>query len=241
MGDKPRYKRVVVKLSGESFCAADGFCIEASALSALVDELLPLVEMKVQISLVVGGGNIIRGADLAGTHIRRTTADYMGMLATVINAIALRDSLEDRGVPARVMSAIPMSAVCEPFVRERAIRHLEMGRVVIFAAGTGNPFFTTDTCAALRAGELLADILIKATKVDGVFDSDPMLNPNAKKYDHLTYEKALAERLGVMDLTAFSLCMENGIPINVLQVFQPGNLARAVRGEKVGTLVDEGG
>ncbi len=234
-GNAP-YKRVVIKISGESFCADEG-CIGVSSITRIVEELLPLVQMKVQVAMVVGGGNIVRGRDMTDTPVGRTTADYMGMLATVINGVALRDVLESRGVASRVMSAIPMTAVCEPFIREVAIRHLELGRVVIFVAGTGNPFFTTDTCAALRACEMQADLLIKATKVDGVFDSDPVQNPAAKKYDRLTYEKVLADRLEVMDLTAISLCREAAMPILVLQLLKEGSLAGAIRGEKIGTLV----
>ncbi len=237
MSNKPKYKRVLVKISGESFCSAGEYCIEGTAIDEIVDEFRPVIDMRVQMALVVGGGNIIRGRDIAGAHVARTTADYMGMLATAINAIALRDALENAGISARAMSAFPMASVCEPFVRERAIRHLELGRVVIFAAGTGNPFFTTDTAAALRASEIDAELLVKATKVDGVFDSDPVINPHAKKYDELTYQKVLADQLGVMDLTAISLCQDNSLAIRVLQLFKSGNLARAICGEKIGTLV----
>ena len=234
------YKRVVVKLSGEGLCAAGGFGIDAAAVNTVVRELLPLTQMGVQVGLVVGGGNFIRGRDLAhNPHIQRTTADYMGMMATVINALALQDALESHGQPTRVLSSIAMTSICEPFIRRRAIRHLEKGRIVILAAGTGSPFFTTDMCAALRAHELNAEALFKATKVDGVFDSDPVRNPAAKKYDQLGYGKVLADRLGVMDLPAISLCMESRIPIIVFELAKEGNLARAVAGEKIGTRISD--
>jgi len=239
MAEEPRYKRILVKLSGEGFCPTGGFGIDPAAQQALVDELVPLVEMGVQVALVVGGGNIIRGRQLAGTPVRRTTADYMGMLATAINALALRDVLESRGVPARVLNAVRMDTVCEPMIISRAVDHLQRGRVVIFAGGTGRPFFTTDSGAALRAREIEAEALVKATKVDGVYDADPETHPDATRYDELSYEQVLAQRLGVMDLTAISLCMEGGVPIIVLRVFERGNLARAVRGEKVGTRIGE--
>jgi uridylate kinase len=240
MPPKPRYKRVIVKLSGESFCSPEGFGIEASAVEGLVDEIVPLVRMKVQAALVIGGGNFVRGRDLASDpHIQRATGDYMGMLATVINALALQDALESRGVPTRLLGAITMTAVCEPFIRRRAIRHLEKGRIVILAGGTGSPFFSTDTCAALRVNELQAEVLLKATKVAGVFDSDPAKNPAARRYDRLTYRKVLSDRLGVMDLTAISMCMEQSIPIIVFQLSKPGNLAGVVRGKKIGTVISD--
>ena len=237
-GERPRYQRVLIKISGEGLCSAGGFGIQSSAVKSVVDEVLPVVQLGVQVALVVGGGNFVRGRDLADNpDIHRATADYMGMLATVINALALQDSFESRGVPTRVMSAITMTAVCEPWIRRRAIRHLEKGRVVILAAGTGSPFFTTDTCAALRANELGAEALLKATKVDGVYDSDPLANPAAKHYPRLTYQKVLHDRLGVMDLTAISMAMESGMPILVFQLSKSGNLLRAVTGQEVGTLV----
>ena len=240
MAKTPRYKRVLLKLSGEAMCAQGGSGIDAGALSATVDEILPLVEMGVETAIVIGGGNFIRGRDLADdANIQPATGDYMGMLATVINALALQDCMEARGVQTRVLGAITMIAVCEPFIRRRAVRHLEKGRVVVLAGGTGSPFFTTDTCASLRAQELGAEILLKGTKVDGVFDCDPQKNPNAKKYDRLTYERALTERLAVMDATAISMCRESGIPILVFRLYGKGNLAAAVRGEKVGTIVAE--
>jgi uridylate kinase len=240
MGTGPRYKRVLVKLSGESFCRPGGFGIEGDAVAGVVDEILPLSEMGVQAALVVGGGNLVRGRDLTDNpEIQPVTGDYMGMLATVINALALQGAMEARGLPARVMSAFPIAGVCEPYIRPRAIRHLEKGRMVILAAGTGSPFFTTDTCASLRASELDADVLLKGTKVDGVFDSDPLTNPAAKRYDRLTYQQVLADRLGVMDLTAVAMCMKHKIPIIVFQLSEKGTLARIVRGEDAGTLVSD--
>ncbi|MBI5724977.1 MAG: UMP kinase [Planctomycetes bacterium] len=240
MADESKYKRILVKLSGEAMCGPGSFGIEANAVAQIVQEIIPVHKMGVQTALVVGGGNFIRGRNLASDpHIQRTSADYMGMLATVINALALQDALEKYGVPTRVLSAITMTAVCEPFIRRRAMRHLEKGRVVILAGGTGSPFFSTDTCASLRASEINAEVLLKATKVDGVFDSDPVTNPSAKRYEKLTYQQVLAQRLGVMDLTAISMCMESRIPIVVFKVAKPGNLAAAVRGQTVGTTVSE--
>lgn len=239
MAKSSAYKRILVKLSGECFNSAEVGGADVTVNSILISELLPVIKSGVRVAFVVGGGNIIRGGKLAESHIKRTTGDYMGMLATVINALALRDILEYNGAAAVVMSAIPMGSVCESFSRDRAMEYLNDGKVVIFAAGTGNPYFTTDTCAALRASEIGAEALIKATKVDGVFDSDPMKNPSAKKYEQLTYHKVLADQLGVMDLTAISMCMENRIPIIVLELFKPGNLAAAVAGRNVGTLVSD--
>ncbi len=246
MAPKPRYKRVLVKLYGESLCRPGGFGIDPAAVTQVADELMPIVKMGVEVGLVVGGGNFIRGKDLTAPaesgesiDIQRGTADYMGMLATVINALALRDVLESRGISTRVQSAVTMTALAEPFIPLRAKRHLEKGRVVIFAAGTGSPFFTTDTCAALRSREIGAEVLIKATKVDGVFDCDPATNPDAKKYDRLSYHKVITDQLGVMDMTAISMCMESKIPILVLQLSRPGSLAEAICGKDVGTLVTE--
>jgi len=234
-----QYKRVLVKLSGEGLCSAGGSGIERAALSASVDELAALVEMKVQVAVVVGAGNILRGQDLADNpEIQRATADSMGMLATVMNALALRDALLSRGIAACAMSATQMTPICEPFVRGVAIAHLQAGCVVILAGGTGNPFFTTDTCAALRALEINADVLLKATKVNGVYDSDPVKNKDAKRYDRLTYQKVMADRLGVMDLTAISMCMENKLPIIVFKLSDAGSLAAVVRGEDIGTTVN---
>jgi uridylate kinase len=238
MSDRPRYQRVLVKVSGEGFCSPGGTGLVGEALTSLADEIAALPAMGVATGVVVGAGNLIRGRDLQGIpNVHRTTADTMGMLATVINALALRDELLSRGLPAHVMSARELPNVCEPFLRSRAIEWLDAGHVVIFAGGTGNPFFTTDSCASLRALEIGAEVLLKATKVDGIYDSDPVANPGAKRYERLTYQRALSERLGVMDLTAISMCMENDLPIVVFQLSKAGNLAAVVRGETVGTLV----
>jgi len=246
MAERPRYKRVLLKLSGESFCPPGGMGLDADVVEGIADQLVPVLRMGVQIGLVVGGGNFIRGRDLPATSaaasggqpgIRRATADYMGMLATVMNALALQDVLEARGADTRVLSAINIETVCEPLIPRRAVRHLEKGRCVIFAAGTGNPYVTTDTCAAMRARQIDAEILLKATKVDGVFDSDPVENTKARKYEQLAYEKVMADKLGVMDLTAISLCMEHAIPILVFQLSKPGNLMDAICGKHVGTRV----
>ena len=237
---KAAYRRVLIKVSGEAFCGSGGFGINPSAMEAFATELLPVREMGVQIGLVVGGGNIFRGRSLAEAGlIARPTADAMGMLATVINALALGDALAGRGIETRVMSARPTADVCELFTRRRAIEHLEAGRIVILAGGTGNPFFTTDTCAALRAGEIDAEVLLKATKVDGVFDADPVNNPDAEKFNRLTYGEVLARQLGVMDLSAISMCMESAIPVIVFRMGKPGNLAAAVAGENVGTIISD--
>jgi len=240
MGKQAQYKRIVLKISGQAMCPIDGTGIEGKTVSAVIDELQSVIDLGVEVALVVGGGNFIRGRDLADSPaIRRVTADSMGMLATVMNAIALRDSMESAGVKASVMSAIPMGRICDDYGPRQASRCLEAGQVVILAGGTGNPFFTTDMCAALRASELNAEIMMKATKVDGVFDDDPETNPQARQYDSLTYNRVLADRLGVMDLTAISLCMENRIPIVVFQLTKPGNLLKAVTGQKVGTIVSD--
>ncbi|MFW6066307.1 MAG: UMP kinase [Planctomycetota bacterium] len=240
MAKRRRIKRALVKLSGESFCKPGGGGIEPAATATLVDEIQPVVESGTQLALVVGGGNLVRGRDFAANpHIHRATADYMGMLATVINALALQDALESRGIPTRVLSAITMTSVCEPFIRRRAVRHLEKGRVIILAAGTGSPFFTTDTCAALRANEINAGALLKATKVDGVFDSDPVTNSDAKRFDRLTYHDVLTRQLGVMDLTAISMCMESKLPVIVFALAKAGNLAGVVAGEDIGTIISE--
>ena len=228
----------MIKVSGEALCPPGGFGIDPSAIEAFITELLPVCEMGVQIGLVVGGGNIFRGKKLTDTGIiERPTADAMGMLATVMNALALGDALIGRGVKADIMSARPTAGVCETFSRRQAIEHLEAGRVVILAGGTGNPFFTTDTCAALRACEIGAEVLLKATKVDGVFDADPADNPDAKKFDRITYGDVLTRQLGVMDVSAISMCMESGIPVIVFRMDKPGNLASAMAGEKVGTVI----
>lgn len=238
MARQARYKRVLLKISGEALGASGGIGIDAGALNYLIGELLPVPGMGVQTAVVVGGGNILRGRHLADNPaIRRTTADYMGMMATVMNALALQDSLEARGVSVVVMSAIAMPSVCETWNRRDALAHLEGGRMVLLAGGTGSPFFTTDTCAAQRACELEADILLKATKVDGVFDRDPLTDAAAQRYDRLSYQKVLADGLGVMDLTAISLCMQANIPIVVFKLSDPGSLADVVAGKTIGTIV----
>ncbi len=245
MGKELRYHRVVIKLSGETFCKPGQPGIDLPTLNQAAEELADIAKKGVQIALVVGGGNLIRGgalvksSDEGAGYIERVSADYMGMLATVINAVALRDTLEGCGVEARVLSAISVEAVCEPFSCRKALQHLNAGRVVIFAGGTGSPFFTTDMCAALRASEIDADVVFKATKVDGVFDADPMVDPTANKYDTLTYGKVIGDRLGVMDLTAITMCMEQAIPIVVFQFSKKGNLARALAGEAVGTIITD--
>ena len=234
----PKYKRVLLKLSGESLCEAGRGGIQASAVDAAVDELLPALELGVQVSLVVGGGNLFRARDLTGDpNILRVTADYMGMLATVMNALAMRDAIEGRGRQAVVMSAIPMPTICESFNRRDAVRHLEAGRVVLFAGGTGSPFFTTDTTAALRASEIGADLLVKATKVDGVYDSDPIKNPGARKHERLTYAQALQQGLAIMDQAALALCSDNNIPLVVCRLMDAGNLVKVLTGRHVGTLI----
>jgi len=238
MSREPRYRRVLVKLSGESL-SSGASPVDADAAAAVADEIAPVVEMGVQVAVVIGGGNLIRGRHLADNpHIQRPTADAMGMLATGINALALRDTLEAHRIGARVMSARAMGTACEVFMRDKALAHLDAGRVVILAGGTGNPFFTTDSCAALRALEIGAQVLMKATNVDGVYDSDPAGNPDALRYDSLTYQEVIARRLGVMDMTAVSMCMENALPIVVFKLSQAGSFARAVCGENVGTVVD---
>jgi uridylate kinase len=235
----PVYKRVLLKISGEGFCPEGGFGIEAGELEGIARELMEIAQMGVKLAVVVGGGNFIRGATFAEDgHIPRATADYMGMLATVLNAVALQETMERLGQPTRVMSAIGIYSVCEPFIRRRAIRHLEKGRAVILAAGTGNPFFTTDTCAALRATEIGADVLLKATKVDGIYSADPKKDKNATLYHEITYEHVLRDKLAVMDLTAITLAMERKIPLVVFNLKVPGNIARVVRGERVGTKIN---
>lgn len=235
-----RYKRVLLKLSGESFCKPGGFGIEGEPLESIAERIIRLSKAGLQVAIVVGGGNFLRGAAFSQkSHIPRTTADYMGMLATVINACALQETLEKLGQPTRVCSAIDVSAICEPFIRRRAIRHLELGRVVILAGGTGNPFFSTDTCAALRASEIGAELMIKATKVDGVYTDDPKKNPDAVMIKSMTYQDVLSKNLKVMDPAAISLCRENNIPIIVLNIFDEGNITRALHGEDVGTRIAE--
>ena len=231
--------RIVLKLSGEILSNPNGYGIGREALNQLVGEIKSLHEAKVEIALVIGGGNIIRGETFSATGAARTTADYMGMLVTIVNALALQDALESAHIYTRVVSAIRMDEVCESYIRRRAVRHLEKGRVVIFAAGTGNPFFTTDTAASLRAVEMDADILCKATKVDGVYDSDPEKNPNAKLYKKLSYDEAISKNLAVMDATAIVLCKENRIPIRVFNMKARGMCKKIVEGENIGTLISD--
>lgn len=232
------YKRVLLKLSGEAFCAPGGFGIDAKELEVIAGEVRDAARLGVELAVVVGGGNIIRGAELAAAgHIHQATADYMGMLGTVINGLALKEKLVSMDVPCRVLSALEVRSVAEPFIRGRAVRHLEKGRVVILAAGTGNPFFTTDTCAALRATELDCDILLKATKVDGVYSADPRKDPSATRYESLTFAEAIQKRLGVMDMTALAMCQERKIPVLVFDFKKSGNIAKVIGGESIGTLV----
>lgn len=234
---KPRYKRVLLKLSGEALCQDTGFGIDTKILSDIADELKEVSELGIELAIVIGGGNIFRGLSASAKGMDRATADYMGMLATVLNAMALQDALESKGVYTRIQNALQMQQITEPYIRRRATRHLEKGRIVIFAAGTGNPFFTTDTAAALRAVEIDAEAILKATRVDGVYDSDPLKNKNAKKFEKLTYIQVLQKGLKVMDSTATSLCMDNKVPIIVFNMTKKGNIKRAMLGEKIGTLV----
>jgi uridylate kinase len=234
----PRYRRVLLKLSGEALGGDSGNGISGEAILNMARQIREVRDLGVQVVVVVGGGNIFRGIAGSERGIERATGDYMGMLATIINSLALQDSLEKLGVATRVQSAISMAQVAEPFIRRRAVRHLEKGRVVIFGGGTGNPYFSTDTAAALRATEIGAEVILKATKVDGIYDSDPKKNPKAKRFTQITYIDALQRQLKVMDATAFSLCMDNKMPIIVFDFFKPHNLRRVVMGEKVGTVVN---
>lgn len=236
MGEKG-FKRILLKISGESFLGEKKFGIDSVAVESIADQIKEVRDLGCQIGIVVGGGNIFRGLSASKHGMERASADYMGMLATVINALALQDSLEKMGVFTRVMTAIHMEAVAEPYIRRRAVRHLEKGRVIILAAGTGNPYFTTDTAAALRAVEIGADVILKGTKVNGIYDGDPMLNTKAIMFDSLSYIDVLSKSLKVMDATAISLCMDNSLPIIVFNLNQIGNLKKIVLGEKVGTLV----
>lgn len=238
MADTFQYKRVLLKLSGEFLAGDAGYGVDPNVVDTLADQIAEVVNGGVQLAVVVGGGNIFRGMAGSAKGMDRAQADYMGMLATVMNALALQDAFERKGVFSRVQSAIGMQAVCEPYIRRRAERHLEKGRVVILAAGTGNPYFTTDTTAALRACELNCECLMKATKVDGVYDSDPAKNPDAKRFDRITYMEVLNKGLHVMDATATSLCMDNNVPMIVFDLGTPGNIAAALRGESVGTVVE---
>ncbi|MDZ4169376.1 MAG: UMP kinase [Coriobacteriia bacterium] len=240
VGDTPRFKRVLLKLSGEALIGDVGYGIDPTILESLSRQIRDVCSLGVEFAIVVGGGNIFRGLAASSSGMDRAQADYMGMLATVMNALALQDSLERHGVYTRVMSAIEMQAVAEPYIRRRAVRHMEKGRVVIFAAGTGNPYFTTDTTAALRALEINADCVMKATKVEGVYDSDPKKNPDAVMFEELTYIEVLNLGLQVMDSTAITLCMDNDLPIIVFNMEVEGNIARALSGEPVGTIVKGG-
>ena len=238
MAEEYRYKRVLLKLSGEALAGDLGYGIDPKVVDSLADEIADVVHDGVQLAIVVGGGNIFRGVSGATDGMDRAQADYIGMLATVMNALALQDAFERHGIFSRVQSAINMQEVSEPYIRRRAVRHLEKGRVVILAAGTGNPYFTTDTTAALRACELDVDVLMKATKVDGVYDSDPVKNSDAKRYDRISYMEVLSQGLNVMDSTATSLCMDNKVPMIVFDLTVQGNIARALKGEDVGTTVE---
>jgi len=234
----PKYRRVILKLSGEALAGDQGYGISPEVVNFIASEIRDVVQtFRVQMAIVVGGGNIWRGVAGSAKGMDRATADYMGMLATVINSLGLQDALEKLGVDTRVQVAIEMRAIAEPYIRRRAIRHLEKGRVVIFAAGTGNPYFSTDTTAALRAAEIEAEAILMAKRVDGVYDADPLVEPQARKFEQLTYIEMLNMGLGVMDATAASLCMENGIPLVVFSMREPGNIRRAVLGEKIGTFV----
>jgi uridylate kinase len=234
---RPKYKRIILKLSGEALSGEKGFGLDQKTIESIADQIKEITELGVEVAVVVGGGNFWRGRSSKGMD--RTTADYMGMLATVINALALQDALENIGMLTRVQTAIEMRQIAEPYIRRRAIRHLEKGRVVIFAAGTGNPYFSTDTTASLRAAEIEAEVILLAKKVDGVYDSDPMENPSATKFDELTYIEVLSKGLKVMDSTATSLCMDNKIPIIVFSLKEPGNIKKVVLGKKIGTYVKE--
>lgn len=234
---KPKYRRVLVKLSGEALGGQGDYGISHDAIHETAEQIAEVCQLGVDVAVVVGGGNIFRGLTGSEQGIERATGDYMGMLGTIINALALQDALEKHDIPTRVQTAIAMPQVAEPFIRRRAVRHLEKGRVVIFGGGTGNPYFSTDTASALRANEIGAEVILKATKVDGIYDSDPKKNPKAKRFEQISYIDALQRQLKVMDSTAFSLCMDNKMPIIVFDLFKDHNLKRVVMGEKVGTLV----
>ncbi|MBO8127588.1 MAG: UMP kinase [Peptococcaceae bacterium] len=234
----PKYRRVILKLSGEALAGSKGYGIDPEVVSFIASQIKEVVQkFRVQMAIVVGGGNIWRGVAGSTKGMDRATADYMGMLATVINSLALQDALEKAGVDTRVQVAIEMRAIAEPYIRRRALRHLEKGRVVIFGAGTGNPYFSTDTTAALRAAEMEAEAILMAKRVDGVYDSDPLKNTNARKFERLTYIDMLNKGLGVMDATAASLCMENGLPLLVFSISEPGNIEKALLGEQIGTYI----
>lgn len=233
-------KRILLKLSGEALMSEKGGSIDATIVKRLATEIKELCDAGVEVGLVIGGGNILRGAEKASEGLDRVTSDQMGMLATVINALAMQDSLENLGQQVRVMTALKINQVCEDYIRRKAVRHLEKGRVVIFAAGTGNPFFTTDSAASLRAIEINAELMIKATKVKGVFSADPEKDKNARFYDKLTYDEALDQRLNVMDTTALVLCRENDLPMRVMNIFEQGSIMRLMQGEEIGSLIEKG-
>ncbi|XSG85225.1 MAG: UMP kinase [Methylohalobius sp. ZOD2] len=235
-----RYRRILLKLSGEALMGERECGLDSKPVKRLAAEIVDLRRIGVEVGLVIGGGNIIRGAEKAAEGLDRVTSDHMGMLATVINALAMQDAIEHLGAPVRVMSALKINQVCEDYIRRRAIRHLEKGRVVIFAAGLGNPFFTTDSAASLRAIEIEADLLIKATKVDGVYTADPLKDPRAERLAYLTYDEALKRRIGVMDTTALVLCRDHHLPLRVMNVFEPGAIVRLVQGEAIGSLIETG-
>jgi len=234
---RPAYKRILLKLSGEALMGEQSYGIDPAVATQIAKDIAEIQALGVETAIVIGGGNIFRGVAASARGMDRATADYMGMLATIINALALQDALEQNGVPTRVVTAIEMRAVAEPFIRRRAIRHLEKRRVVVFGAGTGNPYFSTDTAAALRAMEIKADVILKGTKVDGIYDADPMLQPTATRFDRISYLQVLDKGLKVMDATAISLCMDNKLPIVVFNLKTPGNIKRAIAGEPIGSLV----
>ena len=238
---RSKFKRVLLKLSGEALIGEKTFGIDPKVVHYIADELKEVYDSGVQVAIVIGGGNIFRGLEASAEGMERTTADYMGMLATVLNALALQNGLERAGIPTRVQSAIEMQQLAEPYIRRRAVRHLEKGRFVIFAAGTGNPYFTTDTAAALRSVEIEAEVILKATKVDGVYSGDPVRDPKAKKYTEISYMDVLKKRLRIMDSTAISLCMDNNLPIIVYNLTGKGNIKKVLEGRKIGTLVKGGG
>ncbi len=239
MSTPTKYKRVLLKLSGEALMGNQGFGLDSDTVDRIAEEVKSVHENGVEVCLVIGAGNIFRGVSLAAANIERTTGDYMGMLATVLNALAMQSMLESKGVSTRVLSAIPMSSVCEPYIRRRAVRHMEKGRVVIFAAGTGNPFFTTDTAAALRAVEMNCDALLKGTQVDGVYSADPKKDPDATRYEHLSYQEVLSRDLRVMDTSAIALARENAVPILVFSIHNPGAFANVVAGQGTYTTISD--
>ncbi len=236
----PKYKRILLKLSGEALMGEQSYGVDPNVIETIAQEVKEVAALGVEVALVIGGGNIFRGVAASAKGMERTTADYVGMLATIMNSLALQDALETKDVKTRVLSAIEMKELCEPYIRRRAVRHLEKGRIVIFAAGTGNPYFTTDTAASLRAMEIGASIILKGTKVDGVYDKDPVKEEGAKKYEELSFMKVLKDGLKVMDATAISLCMDNDLPIVVFNIKEKGNIKKAVMGENIGTFVSSG-